>query len=367
MKHPLWVLNSLLFILILIALIFIWFTQEKIPRRGSIEPKDYRVVVTESPKINIAKIYQHDLFDTYREAPPPEPPAPLEPPLPPSQEPIKVPPKAKPKFLDPLAITLKGVVIVSQDDTKNMATIADTKTEQEAVYKIGDKIEDAQLIRIFKNKVIFVRLNGQQEILYLREKDAKSDPAYAFLGEWENIIEKNSDTEFSVDPELLVERIHNLAQFIDVMDLTTAYKKGKSIGCRVGPIAENSLGSALGFQSGDIILSIHGTPVTDTASRFTIYKSLVNAKLDDIIKVTVQRMGQTVELAYKLEEHKKVGPSEGESIVSDKAARPEELRQKEIMNMRERYQFAPTVEQIKARERENMLRRGRRPRQSIAE
>ncbi len=367
MKHPLWIVNSLLLVLILLVLVFIWLTRERIPRRTPIEPKDYRAVIIEIPKVNIAKIYQHDLFDTYRELPPPLPPAQLEPPKPPVQQPVSVPPKTKPNFLDPLSIMLKGVVIVSQDDTKNMATIADTKTDQEVVYKMGDKIEDAQLIRIFKNKVIFVRSNGQQEILYLREKDAKSDPVYAFIGEWEHIIEKISDKEFSVDQHLFVERVHNLAQFIDIMDLTTAYKKGKSIGCRIGAIAKNSLGDALGLQTGDIILSINGIPVTGTAQRFEVYKALVGAKLEDVIKVMIQRTGKNIEIQYKLEEHKSAVSMDPDAIVSSKAAAPEELQKKEINNMKERYQFAPTVEQIKNRERENMLRRGKRPKQSIAE
>jgi len=367
MRHPLWVLNSLLFILVIIVVFFIWFSQERVSRRASLEPKDYRAIVTEAPKINIAKIYQHDLFDSYQETPLPPPLKPLEPPRPPVHQPIRIPAKAKPVFLDPLSISLKGVIIVSQDDSKNMATIADTRTDREAVYKVGDKVEDAQLTRIFKNKVVFVRSNGQQEILYLREKDAKADPAYSYLGGWDEVIEEKNENEFVVDPILFAERVQGLAQFIDIIDLTTAYQKGKSIGCRIGMITENSLGGGLGLKSGDIILSIHGIPISDTASRFEIYKALVNAKLGDTINVIVRRMGQAVTITYKLEEFNKPIQSDGIPIVSEKASGPEKIRQKEIVNMRERYQFAPTVDQIRTRERENMLRRGKRPRRSIAE
>jgi len=369
MRYPLWAVNSLLFFLVLFALIFIWFTQEKISRRGIIEPREYRVaVVTGASKINITKIYEHDLFDTYRELPKPPPPQPLEPPRPPTRQPARITPKEKPSFLEPLAITLKGIIIVSQDDARNLATIADNKTEQEAVYKIGDSIEDAQLIRIFRNKVVFVRSNGQQEILYLRERDAKTDPAYALLGSWENVIEKKSDAEFSVDPRLFAERVLNLAQFIDIMDLTTAYKRGKSIGCRVGAIVENSLGAALGLHSGDIILAINTIPVTDSENRYAIYKAVIVAKLDDIIKVRILRMGQAVEISYILQEHKQPEVAlESGQIITDRAARPEEVKEKEVKSMRERYTFRPTIEQIRAREKENMLRRGRKPKQSIAE
>jgi len=368
MRYPLWILNSALVILVILVLLFIWFSQEKIPRRGSIEPRELSVsVVKEAPTINIAKIYEHDLFDTYHE--PAEPPSPSfpAPPQPPAPQKPRVPVKGKPSFLDPLPITLKGIIIVSQDDTKSMVTIADNNTNQEVIYKIGDIIEDAQLIRIFRNKVIFVRSNGQQEILYLREKDAKSDPVYAFLDGWDEVIEKKSDTEFSVDPQLFIERVTNLAQMIDVLNLTTAYKRGKSIGCRIGSIEDNSLGTVLGLKAGDIILTVNGIPATDTSNRYSIYKSVIEAKTDDKITVNLQRSGQPLEIFYLLEERIKPEVQLESAPITERAARPEEIKEKELKSMRDRYSFAPTLEQIRTREKENMQRRGKRPNNSIAE
>ncbi len=75
----------------------------------------------------------------------------------------------------------------------------DTRTNKESSYKVGDMIEDAQLIRIFSNKVILMRANGQQEVLYLREKDAKLDPTYASGENWEGIISQNGPLEFAIN------------------------------------------------------------------------------------------------------------------------------------------------------------------------
>jgi len=66
MKYPLWILNSALFLLILIVAGFIWISREKIPRRGSIEPVEYPTVISEAPTINIERIYEMDIFDTYK-------------------------------------------------------------------------------------------------------------------------------------------------------------------------------------------------------------------------------------------------------------------------------------------------------------
>jgi len=368
MKYPLWILNSSLFFLLLLAFFFIWFSQEKIPRRVGLEPKELPAVVIKAmPIINIVKIYEQDLFDTYtRPAEPPPAPGPILP-QPPRPKPPRVLTKERPSFLEPLPIMLKGIIIVSQDDTKSMATIAGEKFP-ETVYKIGDIIEDAQLIRIFRNKVVFVRSNGQQEILYLREKDAKTDPVYAFLGGWEEVVEKISDTEFSIDPRLFTDRVQNLAQFIDILDLTTAYRRGKSVGCRVGALTDNSLGVALGLHSGDIVLAVNDIEATNASNRYAIYKKVIDSKINDTIIVRIQRSGQIIILSYLFEERRRPEIAfESGQIVTERAVFPGEVKEKEIKSMQERHAFAPTVEQIRLRERENILRRGRRQKQSIAE
>ena len=71
-------------------------------------------------------------------------------------------------MLTPNHSSIRKVEIEIQGiDIRNMKLLPD---------KTGDVIEDAQLMRIFSNKVVLVRSNGQQEVLYLREKDAKTDP-----------------------------------------------------------------------------------------------------------------------------------------------------------------------------------------------
>ena len=46
------------------------------------------------------------------------------------------------QFLEPLAITLKGIMY-SSDEQHNRAIIADNKSEAQKLYKVGDALEDA--------------------------------------------------------------------------------------------------------------------------------------------------------------------------------------------------------------------------------
>jgi len=335
-----------------------------VPERESIEPIYIPPKKDQKLDINIRKIYEDDLFGTYKKelkpvkhdftAPFPEPPPPQK---------TSIAAISAPKFLDPLDITLKGIVVISTNDTKNRAIIEDNKTKREDMYKVGNVIEDAQLIRIFRNKVIFLRSNGQQEVLYLREQDAKFDPAFAIIDGWDNVIQKTNENNYLIDPKEFTFRVTNLAQFIDMLGLTSAYQKGKSIGCQVGNLGVESLGVYLGLQTGDIILTINDIPAFNTPNRLEIYNNILALQLDGIIKVELLRNRQEKIFNYTLqefgtntpEEHTKKAAPQVPSVIQ-----PLKKEQKETI-LKQKHKFAPTIKEIRARERRNMFEKGKAP------
>jgi len=355
MRYPLWALNSALFTLVVCVSLFIFFSREEIPEREDIKPEPVVIRKNGISRINIKQIYEHDLFGTYKkEIIEPEEPKYVVPlPAPPSPVVAQVHKTPEPTFLDPLKITLKGIMSVS-DGTKNKAIIE--YTAREAIYKVGDKVGDAQLIRIFNNKIIFVRSNGQQEVFYLRKSDAQADPTYLIIDDWQGIVRKIASNNYHVYKKEFTERINNLAQFIDTLDLTTAYKKGVSVGCRIGSAAPKSLAHELGFKVGDLVLTINGIPATDTKNRFSIYKMVTVAGLGDEILVRLQRQKQHYTLRYTIADFsvvkKPAGP--GEPVTMHYI---EKEREKMLKN---KYRFAPTVREIRKQERRNMLKMGKK-------
>jgi type II secretory pathway component PulC len=370
MKQPIWMINSSLLFLLLIVGMFIVVSQEKVPSREVIKPQKAAVEVrAERPTINSKKIYEKDLFDTYIVVPVTKPSdVVLEmPPAPVARPPI-VPALPMPIFLPPLGVTLKGIVTVSYDDSKNRAIIMDNKTNQEGVYKIGDMIEDSQLMRIFANKVVLVRSNGQQEVLYLREKDAKTDPMFAALSGWAEIIHEIRPGEYTIDPALFADRVTSLAQFIDMLDLTTVYKKGQNVGCRIGTLEKDSLGLTLGLQSGDIIVRINSIPATDTAHRLKIYKEVLHAAGDaKPIVVEYLRRKMPMSITVTLEEKRPMPTFENIRKVPVVPATAEDVKEKELRTLREKYNFAPTMKEIRERERAHMVQRVKPKNPSLVE
>ncbi len=359
MKHPLWVLNSALFILVVIALLFIFFSRVAIPDREDIEPAMYTKLKKEKKTdLNFSKIYESDLFGTFKAPVVEEKPQIPTIPEPPRPQVVEVPEIPKPQFLEPIDVTLKGIFVINTNSAKNRTIIMDNKTKQEGTYRVGDKIADAQLIRIFGNKIILLRANGQQEVLYLREQDARMDAAYAMIDQWDTVIKSINPTTFMVDPQLFSERVGDLAQFIDMLHIITAYKQGKSIGCRIGgQLEDKSLGVALGLQSGDIIVSIDGIPADTMENRLKIYKNILSKKLDEQVILTLTRNKQEYVFTYILKE---LSPETGQAPTIHDEFMVKQLQEEEKLKiMKEKYQFAPSIQDIRQRERENMQQKGK--------
>lgn len=274
----------------------------QIPVRTALTPQIPSVVHdSDSSKINPALIYEHDLFGTIVK--------PVEkteeevvektitiPPLPTM---ISAKPHARtmPEFLPPLQLKLRGVVF-NTNSLYSRAIVINTKTNAENLYRIGDKIEDATLVHIGKKKVVFVRPNGQQETLFISEDDAQKDPLYQGDRVWGTIIIPLNATTFRIDGTKFKKHIISVAQLLDQLDITPALDEGKNIGCQVGKLAQNSIGTHIGLKNGDVITSINGTKPTSTKNRVAIFKAIKQAGANQKITVEIIRGKSPIELNY---------------------------------------------------------------------
>lgn len=365
MKHPLWLLNSILLFILIIVVGFIVFMRPRAVYLEPYEPVDSEIKPHKRtlPKIDLAVIYSDDLFNTYK-----APVAPAQPeqvpavPQPPAIRPSRPSVPPTPKLLDPLNVSLKGIMITG-DDATNIAVIENEQTNISKNYKVGDKIEDAQLIRIMKNKISIVRSNGQQETLYVSQHDAEINQLVSPQPNWTAAVSQTNEAHYTIDPNIFITKVRNLAQFIDLLNLTTVYKQGQSVGCRVGRIQSNSLATALGLQTGDIITRVADIPATDTDSRYTIYQKVTGLQLGDTLQVTMQRGDETQTITYTLKEidilDQKPGKETIDQIVyPEKTMEDVEAEKQRIMH--ERHRFAPTARQIEQQQKRVMLQKKQR-------
>ena len=166
--------------------------------------------------------------------------------------------------------------------------------------KIKAAIEDAQILKILSNRIIIIRSNGQQETLYLREEDAVCDFNKEAKSIPKSVIENNSNNKYTINIDEFIKRVRNLGEFINLLDLTTVYKQGKSFGCRIGKIDKDSLGFMLGLMVDDIIVKIDNYFIDDLANRIHVYDHITQKHVGDVIDVVLYRGQDVMTLQYGL-------------------------------------------------------------------
>lgn len=360
MRHPFWLINSSMLMLFIAVLGYVFLTKKRVPALVDFEPEYVQPLKETTPVIDLTKITNNDLFGTSGTTGPAKPSTKsLIKPMP--QPPVAIAPKplAKPvlQFLEPLTITLKGIMIVG-DEKNNVAIIEDSKTSKAQNYKVGDKIQDGLLMRILKHKIILVRSNGQQETLFINQKDAELEKSLRDRASWSDVVRKDSDTSYTIDPYMFVLRVRNLSQFIDMLNMSTVYKQGKSIGCRLGAIESDSLGVALGLMQGDIITTVNGISANSTDNRMKIYQT-VTLTDTSTVQVDIVRGDATITFNYRISS---LPITTGTSSLGQPAKSEREIRIEKRQIFEEQNKLAPTLKNLQVQEKKEMLSHGHTPR-----
>ena len=351
MKRSLWILTSCSLALCVGAIFFAIFTRLKIPNKNSLKPIFEKELKVKSLKPQeISAIYENDIFDTY------VPKLNLDPKLndprnitAPQAPQVFMVPKISPQeptFLEPLPFTLAGTIVL-QEESESKAILIDNRSKKEASYKIGDEVEDGQIIEIDFKSITIIRSNGQQETIYL----PGSDKILKTLNNVDAIISMHvKDNNYIIDPKAFINKINSLGELIDNFNITTAYQNGISIGCKIGTLPEESLAKNIGLQAGDIIKKIINKSIASLEERVNIYNEIINFKEGDIINIIIKRGYQELNLTYNLKS------------LDEPWHEPIEKENKEAINkavkedLERRYKFAPTIAEIKAKERSNIVK-----------
>lgn len=371
MKTPLWMVNSLLVLLSLFVAGFIIYSQIQPPSRKQLEPDPSSIILPkkEISKVQLSRIYNNDLFNTYIPMPKPTVQPIQKPQIPAPPNPKQYTPafESKPTFLDPLNIKLKGIIWQGTEE-ESRTIIADSSGKQ-TVYRVGDKLEDSHVLRIFDRKIILMRSNGQQEALYLSSTDAARDQEHEIIRkqDYSKVIQQINETVRIIDPEEFTKITHNLGQVIDALNLSSVYQSGEPIGIRIGSFEEETLGSALGLQEDDVIISINNIEATSIQKRLEIYNSITELPEGSVIRVLLLRDSDQIMHYYRLqkilqnfsaETTSKGLPVRVEKMGSQSLRQTPKPNQEKIINDSKKLTHART--EIKRNDKRAMLKKGSR-------
>lgn len=361
MKQQLWILNSsliLFFAVVLVVLPFLHIEPPRlvITRAERIAPEEKETMLLTSWE----KIYKNDLFKTFSPPPPPPPAKKIQaPPLPQAEEPSFSPPPPLPKqeFIDPLGVTIKGLIISSEEE-KSVALLED-ETKKEGLYHLGDKLRDGQIIRITRNSVTFLRANGQQEIFLLKKEEPLIPSGDAAeVDKWSMIIKKQDETSYEVDPDAFSKEIETLGNFIENVGVTgTVYHDNKPIGIAIGDTEGNELAAQLGLQPQDVIISINNLSLANKKNRITILDTILESPLGTMIPVVIKRGNASVTLTYTLakinKQRKPQASTNAEKIPGEQSSEQTPKKEPEMFPMNKLQEREQQLRQFKQQHQQN--------------
>ncbi len=184
-----------------------------------------------------------------------------------------------------LGLLLKGTIAGS--DLYSRAIIEDKGKQQ--IYKIGDSVSGANIIGIFRNKVILV-MNGQEQMLIPEDKTDKKGPRGGTPpGPAVPMANLSGGDMSSV--------MQNMEQLLGNARIVPYYKGGEPYGFRVTNVESSSPLFGLGVRSGDVIKSVNGSPVKSTEDAMKLYQNMQNVSSANI---ELERHGVTTSVNIPL-------------------------------------------------------------------
>jgi type II secretion system protein C len=312
MKQPLWIINSVLLLLLLLMISISGLLQQNPGRPRKRLPIETEALFKKrKAPVKEETIYKYDIFDTFEHkvrgpvhhslvTPVPEPKIP---------EPPKEAPGKKISLQSPLNMTLKGIIL-SADEKKSIAMISD-ETEKEKNYYSGDQIKDAQVMKISQNRVVVIRANGQHETFRLRKEDENltSPTPKTNKDKSENkpslIVKKLKGDSYHIDPQRFIKETSSLGGLIQQHALITAYKEGKASGIRIGNMPEKSTLRLMGLEKGDVIRKINNIEAFGRKNRMKIYDLITTSPKGTTLTLVLRRNDIEKHFEYTLQKIEK--------------------------------------------------------------
>ena len=182
-----------------------------------------------------------------------------------------------------LGLQLKGTIAGSPFYSR--AIIEDKGKQQ--LYRIGDSVSGANIIGIFRNKVI-LEINGQEQMLVPEDPSMKT----AAKGSTPNISKPGVSSGIDMSSAM-----QNMEQFLGNARVVPYFKGGEPYGFRVTNVENNSSLFGLGVRSGDVIKSVNGVPIKTPEDAMKLYQNMQNMSSAN---VELERHGTTTSINVPL-------------------------------------------------------------------
>jgi general secretion pathway protein C len=200
-----------------------------------------------------------------------------------------------------LPIDLYGTI--AGEEGRGYAVIEERDKKKQRLYKVGDRVAGAVIVKILRNAVV-LRVGEKDQVLKKKEIVARGNnrlPPAEMPGPAPAQAPEAAPRPQARPPQAPSGSPSDLASLLTQARVTphvTAGSSGKPDGVVINEIQSGSLFENVGLVNGDIIQEVNGRPVTGVADLVSLYRDL---KPGANLSVKVSRTGRQVVLNHTVQ------------------------------------------------------------------
>ncbi len=187
-----------------------------------------------------------------------------------------------------LKLKLIGTVVGFKS---NYAVIQISRNQN--LYREDDKIKDAVIKKILRQKVVLTR-NGKDEILDLEMEKGQKDEYYKRV---DSSIQKRNENNYQISRKFIDKSLNNINSLMRQARVKPHFRNGSPDGLTIDYIRPYSLFKKMGLQNGDILIGANGNKIKTVSDAIGLYHGLRNA---DSISIQIRRNGSEQTIEYNI-------------------------------------------------------------------
>ena len=208
----------------------------------------------------------------------------------------------------PLPLKLVGIMAGTKAQTPRFAIIESTGSPPgQAVYQIGDSVQQIFIVDILPGCVVFDRGGSRQKLCF--EKDAGTAPAPAAAPRAAAVAaprpgEAGSADIVRIDPgtwqikrEKLLENFANVGSLSGQATVTPYFAQGQQLGFRLSRIRAGGVLQQIGLQDGDVLQQVNGLALHTPQEALQAYQQL---QTESTVRLNILRNNSPTTLTYEI-------------------------------------------------------------------
>lgn len=197
--------------------------------------------------------------------------------------------------LEPTALNVALLGTVSGDEKTARAIIQDKAKKSQSLFKEGDTIQNAQIMKILRGKVI-LKVGEKNQVLIMEEQSTASASSRRKPSTRRRSASQSQEsTNITLDRATVNKSLENITELLSQVRVRPHYKDGKADGLMISQVRPNTIFTRLGLRNGDIIQNIDGEAIEDPDDILDFYEEL---KSGSSVSLGIQRRGKKKVVNY---------------------------------------------------------------------